>query len=269
MKGVVVNIWSRLAIRTLKGCDESSEQQMNFKRKETYKAVILPGRRWASRALIPYAVYVLAASFARCSVVEQIVNRGTRRAPWSTCASVNHCARIAVKKWVWWRVLVYGALHVRTVATSPQLQSSFTGGLDLCIVERNGYLCRQKIVSSYLRLLRRKAVHTLIMICDELWPPSGASKLPGSPAASQFEHMSTESQIAQWNRAPTMSIKQLYHMLVQPVRSLSLMWVNLLCTFYPLMREGYSSFVSVQQINSIEIQCEHWSPRLSSCIKLV
>jgi len=47
------------------------------------------------------------------------------------------------------------------------------------------------------------------MICEDMCPPSEESKLPGSPADSQLEQMSTESQIAQWNRAPTISCKQL------------------------------------------------------------
>ena len=34
-------------------------------------------------------------------------------------------------------------------------------------------------------------------------------RLPGNPADSQFEQISTDSQIAQWNRAPTMSSMQL------------------------------------------------------------
>src|SRR6267154_5323385 len=47
------------------------------------------------------------------------------------------------------------------------------------------------------------------MICEDMCPPSEESKLPGSPADSQLEQISTESQIAQWNRAPRISCKQL------------------------------------------------------------
>lgn len=47
------------------------------------------------------------------------------------------------------------------------------------------------------------------MIWDELWPSSEESRFPGRPADSQLEHISTASQIAQWNRAPTMSSMQL------------------------------------------------------------
>jgi len=50
---------------------------------------------------------------------------------------------------------------------------------------------------------------TLIRICDELCPPSAESRFPGRPADSQLEQMSTKSHIAQWNRAPTMSRRQL------------------------------------------------------------
>ena len=50
---------------------------------------------------------------------------------------------------------------------------------------------------------------TLIIMCVELCPSSVDSKLPGSPADSQLEQMSMEGHTAQWNRAPTISIKQL------------------------------------------------------------
>jgi sulfatase maturation enzyme AslB (radical SAM superfamily) len=54
-----------------------------------------------------------------------------------------------------------------------------------------------------------KVRNTFIIICEDMCPPSEESKLPGSPADSQLEQMSIESQIAQWNRAPSMSCKQL------------------------------------------------------------
>ena len=53
---------------------------------------------------------------------------------------------------------------------------------------------------------------TLIIIWDELWPSSEESRFPGRPADSQFEQISTESHMAQWKRAPTMSSKQLQEM---------------------------------------------------------
>ena len=40
-------------------------------------------------------------------------------------------------------------------------------------------------------------LRTLIMICEESCPPSEESRLPGNPADSQFEHMSTETQATQ------------------------------------------------------------------------
>ena len=52
-------------------------------------------------------------------------------------------------------------------------------------------------------------IYTLIMIWEELWLSSEESRFPGRPADSQFEQISTESQIAQWKRAPTMSSIQL------------------------------------------------------------
>ncbi len=55
----------------------------------------------------------------------------------------------------------------------------------------------------------KRRSQTLIMICDELWPSSEESRLPGKPADSQLEHMSMDGHMAQWNRAPTMSCKQL------------------------------------------------------------
>ena len=50
---------------------------------------------------------------------------------------------------------------------------------------------------------------TLIMMWDDTCPPSAESMFPGRPAASQFEHMSTFSQMAQWNLAPMISCMQL------------------------------------------------------------
>ena len=52
-------------------------------------------------------------------------------------------------------------------------------------------------------------LRTLIMMCEELCPSSVESRFPGKPADSQFEHMSIEEHIAQWNRAPTISCRQL------------------------------------------------------------
>lgn len=53
---------------------------------------------------------------------------------------------------------------------------------------------------------------TLIMICEESCPPSVVVvRLPGRPADSQFWQISTDSQTAQWNLAPTMSSPQLQH----------------------------------------------------------
>jgi hypothetical protein len=53
---------------------------------------------------------------------------------------------------------------------------------------------------------------TFNMMCDELCPPSDASRLPGKPAVSQFEQMSISIvvQSTQWNRGPTMSCWQLH-----------------------------------------------------------
>jgi hypothetical protein len=47
---------------------------------------------------------------------------------------------------------------------------------------------------------------------EELCPPSGASRLPGKPAVSQFEQMSISivKQSTQRKRAPTMSCWQLH-----------------------------------------------------------
>ena len=50
---------------------------------------------------------------------------------------------------------------------------------------------------------------TFIIMCEETCPPSAESRLPGRPAASQLEQMSTFSHIAQWKRAPTISCMQL------------------------------------------------------------
>jgi hypothetical protein len=47
------------------------------------------------------------------------------------------------------------------------------------------------------------------MMCFELCPPSAESRSPGSPADSQLKQISMFSQIAQWNRAPTISSMQL------------------------------------------------------------
>jgi hypothetical protein len=59
------------------------------------------------------------------------------------------------------------------------------------------------------RRLIKATTQTLIMMCCELWPPSDGSRLPGRPADSQLKHISMSSQMAQWNRAPTMSCMQL------------------------------------------------------------
>ena len=53
---------------------------------------------------------------------------------------------------------------------------------------------------------------TFNMMCDELCPPSDASRLPGKPAVSQFEQMSISIvvQSTQWKSGPTMSCWQLH-----------------------------------------------------------
>jgi len=53
---------------------------------------------------------------------------------------------------------------------------------------------------------------TFNMICAELCPPPGASRLPGNPAVSQFEQMSISIvvQSTQWKSGPTMSCWQLH-----------------------------------------------------------
>lgn len=60
-----------------------------------------------------------------------------------------------------------------------------------------------------MRRIERGEFPTLIMICEDMWPPSGESRLPGKPAASQFWQMSMFSHWAQWNRAPMISCMQL------------------------------------------------------------
>ena len=74
------------------------------------------------------------------------------------------------------------------------------------------------------------------MICEDMCPPSEESKLPGSPADSQLEQMSTESQIAQWNRAPRMSCKQLV-LVISYCNHDSI--CHLLCTLDARMFHGY------------------------------
>ena len=85
-----------------------------------------------------------------------------------------------------------------------------------CERTNNSPLCSQEDTESEKMLVQILGYilpeDTLIRMCEELWPPSSESKLPGRPADSQLEQISTESQMAQWNLAPTISSRQLYDM---------------------------------------------------------
>lgn len=83
---------------------------------------------------------------------------------------------------------------------------------------------------------------TLIMICEELCPSSDESKFPGSPADSQFAQMSIAGHIAQWNRAPTMSIKQLWSVVRRAVGA-GRTCIDLLCASHARVRHGYGTTV--------------------------
>ena len=114
-----------------------------------------------------------------------------------------------------------------TLAASPPVQRwmalrlaiwSWNGVVSVRLVHNNKTsLCRFEWIGnlqsngfSHSKYNRVATVFTLINICEEVCPPSAESKFPGRPADSQFAQMSTESQIAQWKRAPTMSSRQLY-----------------------------------------------------------
>lgn len=96
-------------------------------------------------------------------------------------------------------------LKFGTVASMPQRNSASTG----CLYFSGFQRIRDLTDTSTSGLSMVRVGSTLIMICDESWPPSGDVRFPGRPADSQFEQMSTASHTAQWNRAPTISSMQL------------------------------------------------------------
>lgn len=103
--------------------------------------------------------------------------------------------------------------------------------MHFCCFKWIGNLRRTLVMCSTLRKIR----NTLIIICEDMWPPSEESKLPGSPADSQLEQMSIETQIAQWNRAPRISCRQLKF-----IRYCNHVTIgHLLCTLHAGMFHGY------------------------------
>ena len=111
------------------------------------------------------------------------------------------------------RLLFTSVPTARSIVVRPPLYRPPTNDLNFGRLHREGDLYNHDIKNArtFDRVLRGAVdTLTLIIICEESCPPSSSAvRLPGNPADSQLEHISTETHIAQWNRAPIIARMQL------------------------------------------------------------